>query len=488
MKHHNERGQALILVLVGLSLFLIAGLGLAIDSSNLYAHRQMLQNSADSAAQAAVMSLFNRTNTGSNAFGTATFNCSTTDVRTPCVYARQNGVGSETSDLVTVAFPASAPGVNLSSTDNPNLVEVTITRSVTTGLIRFVAPAVATVRAQATAAIVNIVQPVPIIVTHPTLSGSFQKNGSNTILICGGPKRSIQVNSSSTTSISISGASGTVDLSHAGPDTTPGSCDGSGADFGDYGGPSVYPGTIMLGSSGRYIQPASPILDPLADIPAPAVPGVAAAITNVPQGTGGCPPTMGKPCKLYSPGLYPAGITIKNDFALFTPGVYYITADGFHIEANGVAQMAAGNDSVTGTGILIYNTGNGSKDIFEIQANAGQFGGVPYGNSLQGTPFSSIYKGILFFQDRTSAFHTHSLQGGGGLTLRGTLYLTNTLATMMANASQYQALELQGTPGSSTQVIGEIIVSTLSLGGNANITMTLDPGYTLNIRQVALVK
>jgi hypothetical protein len=250
----------------------------------------------------------------------------------------------------------------------------------------------------------------------------------------------------------------------------------------------VYPGTIMLGSSGRYIQPASPILDPLADIPAPAVPGVAAAITNVPQGTGGCPPTMGKPCKLYSPGLYPAGITIKNDFALFTPGVYYITADGFHIEANGVAQMAAGNDSVTGTGILIYNTGNGSKDIFEIQANAGQFGGVPYGNSLQGTPFSSIYKGILFFQDRTSAFHTHSLQGGGGLTLRGTLYLTNTLATMMANASQYQALELQGTPGSSTQVIGEIIVSTLSLGGNANITMTLDPGYTLNIRQVALVK
>ena len=80
------------------------------------------------------------------------------------------------------------------------------------------------------------------------------------------------------------------------------------------------------------------------------------------------------------------------------------------------------------------------------------------------------------------------LQGGGGLTLRGTIYLTNTLAIMSGNASQYQALELQGTPGSSTQVIGEIIVGALSLGGNANITMTLDPGYTLNIRQVALVK
>jgi hypothetical protein len=152
--------------------------------------------------------------------------------------------------------------------------------------------------------------------------------------------------------------------------------------------------------------------------------------------------------------------------------------------------MAPGvaSDPVTGQGMVIYNTGNAAADVFEIQANAGQNGGVNYGNSLQGAPFASVYKGILFFQNRSSSAHTHSLQGGGGLMLRGTIYLTNTEAIMRANPAQYQAFDLQGTPGSSTQVIGEIIVSTLSLGGNANITMTLDPGYSLNIRQVALVK
>jgi len=51
MKHKNERGQALILVLVAMSLFLIAAMGLAVDGSQLYAHRQMLQAAVDSAAQ-----------------------------------------------------------------------------------------------------------------------------------------------------------------------------------------------------------------------------------------------------------------------------------------------------------------------------------------------------------------------------------------------------------------------------------------------------
>ncbi|MFN7934492.1 MAG: pilus assembly protein TadG-related protein [Bryobacteraceae bacterium] len=489
-RRQNQKGQALILVLVGLSIFLLGALGIAIDGSNLYSHRQMLQAAADSAAQAGVMSLFNKTNTGANVFGASAFTCTTTDVRTPCVYARQNGVGANAEDTIEVSFPNSSPGVNLSPTDNPALINVTITRNVTTGLVRFVAPAAASIKVSATAAIVDIVAPVPIIVTHPTLSGSFSKNGSNTIIICGGPKRSIQVNSSSSTSISISGVSGTVDLSHAGPDTTPGLCNGSGGDFGDFGGPSTYPGTIYLGSNGRYIQPASPIRDPLAPVAPPANPGPAPAVTTVAQGSNGCPATMSKRCQLYSPGAYPAGITVKNDFALFKPGIYYITGGGFHLEANGVGQMATGfgSHADTGQGMVVYNTGNASKDVFEIQANSGQNGGVQYGNSFLGAPNGSIYKGILFFQDRTSAAHLHSMHGGGGLTLRGTIYLTNTEAVMRANAAQYQAFDLQGTPGSSTQVIGEIIVSTLSLGGNANITMTLDPGYTLNIRQVALVR
>jgi len=97
------------------------------------------------------MSVFDKTNTGTNAFGSATFTCTTTDVHTPCLYARDNGVGSTTDDQVVVDFPTTAPGVALSALDTPNLIRVTATRTVSTALIRFVAPATATVKAQATA-------------------------------------------------------------------------------------------------------------------------------------------------------------------------------------------------------------------------------------------------------------------------------------------------------------------------------------------------
>ena len=59
---------------------------------------------------------------------------------------------------------------------------------------------------------------------------------------------------------------------------------------------------------------------------------------------------------------------------------------------------------------------------------------------------------------------------------------------MRASPGTYQYLSLQGTPGSTTRVIGMIIVGRLLLGGTADITMTLDPNYRLNIRQVAMVQ
>jgi len=47
-----EQGQAVLLVILGLSLFLIGALGLTIDGGQMYAHRQMAQTAADSAAEA----------------------------------------------------------------------------------------------------------------------------------------------------------------------------------------------------------------------------------------------------------------------------------------------------------------------------------------------------------------------------------------------------------------------------------------------------
>ena len=508
MRRTHERGQVVILVVLALSLFILGGIGLAIDAAHLYSHRQMAQAAADAAAEAAIMSSFNGTNTGPNAFGTSPFDCTpATDVRTPCVYARYNGFGWDSSDTVSVDFPASAAGVSLSSEDSPAMVGVTIRRNIDTTLMRFVgADALAAVAARGVAAILDVLSPIPIIVLHPTMSESFYINGNPTIQICGGPNRSIQVNSESKTSIGIDGLANIVDLSKAGPKnwTGPNSCNGTGADFGDFGGPGSYPGMLATGVDGAYLQPASPIQDPLIGVLAPAVPPDAPAPVDVTGGTSGCPLPPTENCKLYSKGSYPTGIIIKNEFALFQPGLYYLQGGGFHGRANGEAHMASPCDTplepVFGCGMVVYNAGTDvDDDIFELTSNSGQYKGVAYsytfpdgtpctGNCLMGAQDAGIYKGILFFQDRTKYPREHNLQGGGGLVLRGTIYLTATEATMRANPANYQWLSLQGTPGSTTRIIGMIIVDRLELSGNATIVMTLDPFRTLKIRQVALVR
>src|SRR6185295_9084097 len=129
------------------------------------------------------------------------------------------------------------------------------------------------------------------------------------------------------------------------------------------------------------------------------------------------------------------------------------------------------NDSVTGQGMLIYITGNTSDDVIDVGSNSSA--------SLVGTPEGSAYKGMLFFSDRaTTVRKSHKLGGGGTLSLVGTIYLTNTLAATTASPSNYQSLLLQGTPGNSTHITGEIITEALQLGGNAGITMTLSPTST----------
>jgi Flp pilus assembly protein TadG len=498
MRHRKDGGQAILLVLVALSLILIGGLGLAIDVSQMLAHRQMAQTAADAAAQAGIMSIFDHTNTGPSVThpfdGSVPFTCATgtdSNAETPCVYARLNGFGTSDSDTVYVEFGVPTPGVQLTSVDPVNVIRVTITRTLQTGLIRFVGPSTSTIKATAVAAIVDVVNPIPILVLHPTLPDSYEGKGNFNITICGGPQKSIQVNSSSTSSISISGASGVVDLSHAGPDSTvtggKTNCDGTGADFGDTGGPSTYPKGGLLTGEGRYIQPAAPIEDPLLGVPNPPMPGAAPAPTEVTAPNNGCP--SGK-CMLYQPGLYPSGITVKGEFALFSPGIYYITSDGFHAESNGIMQMAKGVPADPATGwtnnMMVFNTGSGSSDTFSMTANSG--GDPPNNTYLIGSPLDSVYKGILFFEDHAvRANLVHDLQGGGTVSLTGTIYLTHTAAGITANG-YYQRLQLGGTPGSGTEIDGMIIVDSLYLHGNPNITMKINPAYRLNIRQVALVR
>ena len=112
MRRHNQKGQALVFVVIAMGIFLIGSLGLAIDGGQLFIHRQMAQAAADAAAQAGIMSIFDGTNTvGATQFPTTGFTCTTTATSTPCVYARLNGFGAANTDTVSFTFPTSVPGV-----------------------------------------------------------------------------------------------------------------------------------------------------------------------------------------------------------------------------------------------------------------------------------------------------------------------------------------------------------------------------------------
>jgi hypothetical protein len=487
-----------MIVALAMSIFLIGAVGLAVDGAHLYSQRQMAQATADSAAIAAMMSIFDGTN-GAGATGFvstpgSTFTCSTTDARTPCVYAKNNGFGGSASDTVTIDFPASpttaAPGVNFASTYPTVLVRATVTRNVNATLMRLVgAGATTAVTAKAMAAIIDVMSPVPILVNHPTKSDSLHTNGGVNVQILGGPARSIEVNSSSTTAVTTAG-SGTVDLSLAGPT-------GNGADFGVWGGPTTQPFIFNPGTlPGKYLPSASWMRDPLENVapPDPATLPTAPAPTTLANGVNGCPAGAKKQCYLYSPGIYPLGIDGKNSVPVFQPGIYYIQSTaGMLCNANcdmymataGVADPAP--PSGTGTGwtgnMLVYNTGPTGNPTNAGPISLGANGSI----SLVGSPSGSAYKGILFFQNRASIARTHSLGGGGDLTLVGTIYMTNTRATMLGDASHFQELDLQGNPGSATNITGEIITDVLGLGGNAGITMNLSAIPSLFLSQVALV-
>lgn len=462
-----------MLVVLAFGLFVIGALGLALDGGQMYAHRQMAQAAADAAAQAGLLSVFAGTNaTSSNPFATETppapFTCSTTDGRAPCVYARQNGFGGSTTDKVWVDFPTAISGVNLTADPVP-AVRVTVQRTIRTGLIRFVGPSTATIGAIAVAGIINPLGPIPLLVTHPSLASALTLTGSGLVRVCGGPSRSVQVNSVSPIAIGLGRG---MDLSHAGPND-PGDCSaGTGADFAVYGGPTMQPPGLLLGTTGAYIQPAPPMPDPYKDIPDPARPTIVG--TTSPISGHGCPIAQ---CTLYSPGLWTGGINVKNETALFKPGLYYIDGGGFGNAANGIMLMATGYpaDPVTGSGMVVYNTGVGT---FDIGANANA--------TLQGSDNNSVYQGILFFQNRRSPMQAHSFGGGGQITLNGVLYITNTREIMLANPGQYQQVTLGGNAG--IQINGSIVISVVNMWGTSNITYNLSAGPIVGVRRLALVQ
>jgi hypothetical protein len=370
------------------------------------------------------------------------------------------------------------------------------------------------VSATGIAAIVYVDSPVPIIVTHPTLPSSFSLGGSgstNKIKVCGGPAQSIQVNSSDPGALAWTG-NPVVDLSHAGP-PDPGDCStGTGGSFGITGGPASGSSIVSLGSTGTYL-PEPPIADPLSGVAPPPDPTTASGPLNpmpgsLAPGNHGCPAGISVNCILFFPGKYTSAISLTaagggKKYGVFAPGIYYMQGVDFAAGSNGnmfyataltdsvaTTTPSAGTCCGTGTGwgdagntpanagILVYMTGTGSPattGAISVSSNSNV--------NLVGSPNDSSYKGILFFVDRNAASKTHSLDGGGGLTLTGTIYTNSS-----RNNTVYQTLHFQGNAGSSTVLSGEIITSVLELQGTPGIVMNLNSTVSYKLNKVALIQ
>ena len=525
----SQKGQALVVVVLCIGLVLAGAMGLALDVAQLYGHTQMAQAAADAAAMAGMMSIYDGTNTGTNAFGTAEYTCTTTDTITPCKFAASNGFGSTSSDTVVLDFPGTGPaapvGVALSS-DAVNWTKVTITRRVKSSFIRMLGGATTTtIKATATAAIVALQGSVPMLILDPSDTNTLTTNGTTAIRICGGPNQSVQVNSAASSAYSVS----SVDLSKAGT-ADDGTCTkGTGASFGVTGAPTTASG-ISFGSTGQYLQPHSPIQDPLASVcpitagtpssgcsasGGPAIPAAAPAKTvisktSVVAACGntncGCIQTS---CDLFAPGLYVGGWQDKNQNpVIFEPGLYYMQGGGFSFDHNnGGGSTIAGEpsamctgctaDANTGSGMVVYDTGPAGSKVgsnptggFTVaQATVFLQGSTKtttdnQGNTVPGPP----YYGILLWEDRTANAQTHNLgqSATAQFSFSGTIYITNTLALM--NAGTEQSVIYNGGPNGTTIVQGNIVVGKLSMVGNSTFSMFLNPYSVINVRQVSLVQ
>jgi Flp pilus assembly protein TadG len=142
-----------------------------------------------------------------------------------------------------------------------------------------------------------------------------------------------------------------------------------------------------------------------------------------------------------SPGTYCGGITIgKNYSVTFNPGLYVIYGRGMTF---------SGNTTLTGTGITIYNSGNGSSYPYaglNLTSNSAINISAPTGGA---------YQGMLYMQDPANT-QPSSIAGNSASTFNGNLYFPTSDLAITGN-------------GGAALPVGTIVANKISITGNSGI-------------------
>jgi hypothetical protein len=233
------------------------------------------------------------------------------------------------------------------------------------------------------------------------------------------------------------------------------------------------------------------------------------------------------------------------NYAIFDPGVYYLDVP-LQADSNSCLRNSTNTGDGSG-GVMFYlansntvnitsNSGAAGKcaSTFNTQSGTGSLAngvGCPDGTTvtppvpsvlpatLTGNvllapctgPYGDAYlaagltppaalgtqRGILFFQDRHAQSVTATAQGGGTYIMAGTMYFHSckaaaTAGTQATNCDTtsgnyyLDTLQMGGGSGSSTYVLGQIIVDNLALQGSSSINMDLNPSSAFTILKASL--
>jgi hypothetical protein len=544
--NNPESGQVIVSLLLMLALFLIAMMGFAVDLTNLWFHRQAAQSAADAACQAGAMDMSaiaaGLVPTSAGFTPGMSGDCAADPAASICFYANVNGYSGAglnagaSSNSVAWNFPSAVPGTTAppASVSSYPFLNVQVTENVKTHfLFSLHGMGYQKVVASCTCGLVQERAAAPMIVLAPTQSGSFTYTGGGNFNIVGGPQRSLQVNSSSSTAVNC--VSGVINTSQGGPQ-------GTGSDVAVVGGPVQAPSTCSGGgfnggTTGQWDSGASPIPDPYAGVGPPssvqalepiggtAGTSVLKASSMSSAGQDGCPDITNN-CIEFAPGYYPNGISTSGSLTyIFLPGIYYM---GGALDGGGSSTLRmatpcnpscsplssrtgqqtdglmfyfyAGTIKISGSsgtntalipvpstaltcdgstpnaGLNMPSTLNGNVLFAQCATNGTYWDAGGDTSDSRGNPGS---RGILIYQDHANASNP-VFTGSGALSFSGALYFHST--------DYSDSLTINGGSSTGTFILGQIIADQVSLTGSGAINLALNPKPSTYLVKVGMLQ
>lgn len=450
-RRRDDRGQVMIIVSVAFTI-LILFLAVLFDGANGMNTRRQMQDAGDAAALAAANVIQVGTPRGCSATpGSPTPRASVAQAARDSLAANLGWYDASTAVIsCPTGYDNQAVAVELATTS------VRFFGGVMGGDID-VATRSAAVNGQITGTLYSIVLLDPANPSWPN-----GRRGCPALLLSGGPtvtlEGSVQVNSAcaagSGGALGTNGNASTVTMTN-------------GSKIRVVGGYSPGPLTITPAP----VTGVDPIADPLAGLPAMNTAGMTErSATRL---------VLNNEIRALNPGIYRGGIQLKNSsIALLRPGIYVMDGGGLDVGAQASVMSVPAGVSVppvtwstgcpVGTcGVLIYNTGT-TATMGQLTVGAGSTlklrAYVPEAQA-NGVP---DYRNLLIWQSGSpvpTASYAQpevSLNGGGSVDIRGTVYAPSAKVSMGGGAG--------GGGGSPTNLTLQFISWDLEFRGNSNFT------------------